>query len=696
MKNLVRGIVGVIFCLLLFGMCPSEVRASEEKRIVRVGYIDYDGFIIENHSKGYEGYGVEYLEEISRLQNWECEYILDTWENHMQSLKNGSIDLICTAQKTPERETAYGFSKAPIGVENNILYVLPNEPIYFDDFDALDGKRVGLLEGSYQTEQFDEYAEESNFSYQPVLYETETDIINGLNNGEVDVVAVGSLARHKDLKIIGRFGSAPFYFMTNKEDNELLGEIDHALEVISVNKPMYTYELYEKYYGNGVANVIPLITREEHNWIENHPVIRVGFLDGKQPLSWQDETTGECKGILVDILELLGMRSGLSFEFVPVKEYGALLEGLKQGEFDSAIGIHMNAKLYDEQGFVGGEAFLEYIYCLVGHQDTIVEEKDSFTVAVARDFAENGLYDTDNFPNWTYKTYNTLEEKLQAVLDYNVNGVVQNIYIANYALQNPKYDELVILPTEVAREKTCLVVNEGDDIMLSIIDKTLDAIEPGEIERIANLGAASISYERTWKDNVYYYGTFLIVIGILLCLIAALVCYLMVLKRKMKNYGLIQREGRNGPVMDSSDFLKEDILEKYNLEGRKILVAEDDSLSREIVQEFLGMIHAEVVAVKDGKEAIDAFLQSEEGEFSVILLDIFMPLYTGHDVARMVRNSGRQDAKTIPIIALSANSSVEDMGASLNAGMNAHIAKPFDALYLFEILNEQVKKTEDA
>ena len=97
-------------------MCrPDEVYAGHSDRVIKVGYIDAEGFIEKNEDGTYRGYGVEYLKEISKYTNWKYEFIYDSWKNHMQALQDGEIDLLMQAQKTAEREENYLFSKCYIG-----------------------------------------------------------------------------------------------------------------------------------------------------------------------------------------------------------------------------------------------------------------------------------------------------------------------------------------------------------------------------------------------------------------------------------------------------------------------------------------------------------------------------------------------------------------------------------------------------
>lgn len=134
--------------------------------------------------------------------------------------------------------------------------------------------------------------------------------------------------------------------------------------------------------------------------------------------------------------------------------------------------------------------------------------------------------------------------------------------------------------------------------------------------------------------------------------------------------------------------------QQISLEGLCVLVAEDNDLNMEIVEYMLERNGIRVVCAKDGQEVIDLFEKSEVNEFDFILMDIMMPKLNGLDATRKIRALKRLDAKTIPIIAMSANAFVEDIMNSKLAGMNMHLAKPLDKTKLINAL-KQCKKDED-
>ena len=93
----------------------------------------------------------------------------------------------------------------------------------------------------------------------------------------------------------------------------------------------------------------------------------------------------------------------------------------------------------------------------------------------------------------------------------------------------------------------------------------------------------------------------------------------------------------------------------------------------------------------NGQEAVELFRKSEPGEFDVILMDIMMPVMNGYEATKMIRSLDREDAKTIPIIAMTANAFAEDRIRVKEAGMNEHVAKPVDVELLIKVIHKLVE-----
>ncbi len=136
---------------------------------------------------------------------------------------------------------------------------------------------------------------------------------------------------------------------------------------------------------------------------------------------------------------------------------------------------------------------------------------------------------------------------------------------------------------------------------------------------------------------------------------------------------------------------QKDSFEK-SIKGLQVLLAEDNELNMEIIEFLLQNEGADVTKAWNGQEVVEIFEKSRSGEFDVILMDIMMPVMNGYEATKMIRSLDREDAKVIPIIAMTANAFTEDRLRAKEAGMNEHIAKPVDAKLLVKIIHELADK----
>ena len=131
-----------------------------------------------------------------------------------------------------------------------------------------------------------------------------------------------------------------------------------------------------------------------------------------------------------------------------------------------------------------------------------------------------------------------------------------------------------------------------------------------------------------------------------------------------------------------------------SIQGLHVLLTEDNELNMEIAEFVLQNEGTVVTKAWNGQEAVEIFRKSSPGEFDVILMDIMMPVMNGYEAAKMIRSLDREDAKVIPIIAMTANAFIEDRMRAKEAGMDEHIAKPVDRKLLVKVINELVKHNQ--
>ena len=133
---------------------------------------------------------------------------------------------------------------------------------------------------------------------------------------------------------------------------------------------------------------------------------------------------------------------------------------------------------------------------------------------------------------------------------------------------------------------------------------------------------------------------------------------------------------------------------RADLNGRRVLLAEDVAVNAEIMVMLLEMRGIEADVAENGRIAVDRYLAQPDGWYDAILMDMRMPEMDGLEATRAIRTSGREDAGTIPVIALTANAFDEDVQRSMQAGLNAHLSKPVEPDLLFETLESLIRREE--
>ncbi len=135
--------------------------------------------------------------------------------------------------------------------------------------------------------------------------------------------------------------------------------------------------------------------------------------------------------------------------------------------------------------------------------------------------------------------------------------------------------------------------------------------------------------------------------------------------------------------------------QRVDLQGHRILLAEDIMINAEIMKQIIQLKGAEIEHAVNGRIALEMFQKSEPGYYDAILMDVRMPEMDGLEATEAIRGTDRPDAMTIPIIALTANAFDEDVQRSLQVGMNAHLSKPVEPEYLYQTLEELIWEAEN-
>ncbi len=534
-KKVIAGLLAVLItaCSLSTGiMTFAEPKA--EKKVLRVAYVDYDGFIYQNQDGEMEGYAVEYLNAIGSYANLGFEYIQCDWAESLVKLKSKEIDLVCTAFYSDERAQEFDFSSQNFGRARGVLYTTEdNTDLYYEDFQKLDGQKIGFIEGSMNIAICEEYATKNNFSFETVLYSSEEELEAGLRAGEVLAIGTEQMSIHEDLKLVGVYGTSLYYLMSY-QGNDFMDDIDEAMMSIFASDYEFEAYLYNKYYGEANRKHALCFTREEMEYIKENPTITVGILPGLYPLAYGDENTGEPAGIYVAILEHLAQISGLTLQPVlmedgenPVSTVGTTKK------YDMTMSAIDDRTLRENEHIVVTNSFMDSSIGMVGRSDSVYRLEESFRIAINSRFVSLKTFLEEKLPQCEILLYETDEECLYAVLKNEADIMMQNVYVINYLLQKPAFESLQLMPTSAILSNNAFIVSEDTDPrLISVLNKAIDYFSDEDFDKIIIQHTTAVPYDYTVKDIWDKYTTQIIMIAILLVACIALVTLMLSMKQR--------------------------------------------------------------------------------------------------------------------------------------------------------------------
>ena len=299
-----RGLALLLAALVLF---PAASFAEGERRVVCVGWYDTGLGEEPADATGAHGYDYTYLQALAQYTGWTYEYVPGTWDECLQKLAAGEIDMMGFVQKTAERESVYGFPKLPMGISSGWLVIGENSRIKNADASSLNGIAVGVVSGNAYNSDLERYCAENGVTVRTVVYDTLSDISPALKAGEIDAAVVADEDLTADERCLVRLASENQYFVTDIDNPRLLRELDEAMMQVNTYCPNLASDLYQKYFSMGVEDK-SVFTAAEQAFIEAHPNILVMYDSGWPPVEYYDEKKQDYAGISPEIFALLSKK----------------------------------------------------------------------------------------------------------------------------------------------------------------------------------------------------------------------------------------------------------------------------------------------------------------------------------------------------------------------------------------------------
>lgn len=471
-----RQAIALFACIFLFisNLPAAAAQNRDANRTVRAGVFSLDGYHTRDEDGSYTGYGIEFLNLVSEYSHLNFVYTgYDrSWEDMQAMLENGEIDVVTSARRTSEREEKFAFS-LPIGRNSTILSVeAGNNRILTGNYATYSGMTVGVFAGSSQNQILADFAEERGFTYQAREYNDVAQLEKDLRNGTIDAILSSSLRRMDGEKTLDTLETNYFYAIVRKEDQELLSEINYAIDQMNVNEIDWSNLLYYKYYGITSESAAEFTTRERlyiSAAVAGKKQITVTAMGDQKPYSYVED--GKLKGILPEYFDSLMKVAGLPYTtIVPESReaYYALAES------DSVDIIMDWRQTTDGETSYAPNGFFTNSYMNTGV--ALVTRKDSGGEISTLAIGSQGSISPErtHFTDAQVLSYPTQEDALQAVLDREADAAYVYTYTAQVFVNDDHTDSLQLSIMGPARILYKMYVRSGSDHeLVTILNKCI-------------------------------------------------------------------------------------------------------------------------------------------------------------------------------------------------------------------------------
>ena len=641
-----------------------------------VEYDNYPSGFYNDREREWQGVAVDVIDELEDMTGMTFEVInghTDDWAELIEMLETGRAAMLSELIRSPEREHRFIWADTPYQKDSYVLISgdsLPNLTI-----NQVNGVRVGVLEGTAHEEVFMEmFPNHKNI----VLYASTPAVFDGLDKGEIDIL-MGTrnmlLAStnyfekvgYKVNVVLDRTYNSSFGF--NKEQADLASIVNKALKIMDTQKTSenWTRRVFD-YRGKMARAQVP--------YLVSFLVLMLTVLVLVTMLLFKNRKTGQKLERLVDIrtkdlevqTEMARVASRAKSEFLarmsheirtPLNAIIGMTEIAKKGKTQESVSSSLN-EITAASGHLLGilNDVLDMSKIEAGK---FVLTSEAFAVGIAMEEVADIMRQRCN------------EKNVEFIRDFDIaegSGVMGDKLRLKQVLINLLGNAVKFTPDGGIVTFSVHTTPCGGKlkIFFSVKDTGI-GISDSQKDRLF------VAFEQAHEGISAQYGGTGLGLAISQNLVGSMGGKITV--------DSVLGEGSNFKFeleLESAEVEEKQEAAAVNMDfsDKRILVVEDVDINRLILRELLSETKLEMEEAVDGLNAIDVFGASAVGYYDLIFMDIQMPNMNGYDATREIRALDREDAKTVPIIAMTANAYKEDILRAEEAGMNGHLSKPID------------------
>lgn len=490
-KLLIASRALLVFCcslfILLTTIAPAAGEPTHERRTVRVGVLAQDGLCQKDANGKLSGYTIDLWHMANRYMDVKVEYVGygKNWNELLQMLEHGELDIMTNAQKSPEREQIFAFTK-PTGVTSGLLNVrADNTKFIAGDYATYNGMRIGTFRKDRTYELFQKWAQEKGFTYQTTFYDTSTELYAAFLRGEVEAIIANSFRKPENEHTLDMFYTNNIYGIVRKDDTQLLNEFNYAINQMNASEGDWVHMLLYKYVTDTNTVKISFSQREQeliHQYQSGEKKLVVGVWTDRAPLSYVEN--GKLKGILPELFDKIMQKAGIPYTIKLPKDKADYEKMCLDGSVDVIMDWrHDNIPLAEERDYALSKKYLDTRIVLL-KRNTLKEQPHIFAVENTTRLSnvEDKLVDDAN----VFLT-NNVDESVRAVAYGKADATYLYYYMALYYLNQGSYKNLVYEILDNPGPDVHIAFTTGVNHELSgIISKCISQISNEERTQIIN------------------------------------------------------------------------------------------------------------------------------------------------------------------------------------------------------------------
>lgn len=488
---------------------------------VRVGYYENEIFQ-EGAAEGLvkSGYAYEYYRKISEYTGWEYEYVYGDFSELYQMLLDRKIDLLAGLAYKSERSELISYPVDIMGKESYYLLKHDDDESTNASPSSLAGKSIGVLD-SAMADVLQSFLDRNSVDASVVRFSDYPYLFSAFDENKVDILACESNGAYsrENAEVLSSFGSSDYYLCVSKDRDDLLKELNEALQLLRTEEPNFLNLLSLRYYSASV-NARAFSAREKQ-WMKENSKLRVGYLDDYLPYSDLDSSgtvTGLVSDLIPKLLEELGIKN-LSVYYLEFSSYDEMIEALNSDVIDVAFPVGGGMYYAENSRMYQSNAVTNSAPELVFRGNYSHDSLDHF--AVNSNNRMQFFFVHTHYPESRITFYDSIDECLAAVMHGDVTSTTMDGLRASDILRNRKYRELSSIQLSFDNEMS-FGVRIGNEALLKLINRGLNSISDDTIQELS-YRYASILYEYTIVDlaldNLIPILCILFIIGLLIVLL---------------------------------------------------------------------------------------------------------------------------------------------------------------------------------